>query len=125
MKRKKKSRPAGYSDSLMLKLCREAVLRHWGHRCAKCGKGEVEHHHVVRRSFLPLRYDPENGIALCRMCHSWADTGEGREWVRTMVDSAYLDSMEKFSGLKELLTYDRITREQWFANMKEMCETWE
>ena len=54
------------------KLWKEIVLRNYQGKCFVCGSSfQVDAHHFVpRRVSLNLRYDPENGIALCRKCHT-------------------------------------------------------
>lgn len=40
-------------------------------RCNKIGN---EGHHIMKRRYLNTRWDIENGRALCREHHLWADT---------------------------------------------------
>lgn len=38
--------------------------------CRKCGTTEhLQCAHIVSRTYLRTRHDPENAIALCRSCH--------------------------------------------------------
>lgn len=49
------------------------VLRRAGYQCQGDGphKGDlVAHHRKAYRDNPDLRYDPENGIALCQACHA-------------------------------------------------------
>jgi len=40
--------------------------------CEKCGKTSfVQAHHVYGRTNYNVRYDPDNGVALCPGCHKW------------------------------------------------------
>lgn len=49
-----------------------AVRRQWKNRCAVCGSGKVEAHHLVPRQHEATRYDVEhNGISLCGHCHQF------------------------------------------------------
>ena len=63
-----------------------------GYRCQRCRRqGEpgvppaaqtsIHAHHVFRRSISATRWDPGNGLALCRDCHAWAQAhpNESRE----------------------------------------------
>jgi len=54
------------------KLWKIVVLRNYEGKCYVCGsKFMVDSHHFIpRRISLNLRYNPENGICLCRKCHS-------------------------------------------------------
>lgn len=51
---------------------RKAVKERDGHRCRRCGATEALHaHHVQPRGPSPhLRHDIDNGVTLCRLCHS-------------------------------------------------------
>lgn len=53
------------------KLWSLAVRNAWGNRCAVCGSGKVEAHHLVPRQHEETRYDARNGIALCPHCHKF------------------------------------------------------
>lgn len=50
-------------------------------KCERCGsrpdKRGLHTHHFIRRRFRAVRYDPDNGIALCLGCHQYFD--ENRE----------------------------------------------
>jgi 5-methylcytosine-specific restriction endonuclease McrA len=50
---------------------RDAVLLRDNHTCRACGSTtKIEAHHLKGWSLFPhLRYDPDNGIALCNRCH--------------------------------------------------------
>lgn len=48
-----------------------AVREDWNHRCAMCGAGNCEAHHLLPRQLYGARYMLENGIALCAACHQW------------------------------------------------------
>lgn len=63
-------------DPLMAAWSRE-VLERGGGRCqwpAGCRTDDdrIDLHHIAERSLRPdLKYDPANGIALCRTHHNW------------------------------------------------------
>uniref|UniRef100_A0A6M3JMM2 Uncharacterized protein n=1 Tax=viral metagenome TaxID=1070528 RepID=A0A6M3JMM2_9ZZZZ len=48
-----------------------AVRADWGNRCAACGAGKCEAHHLVPRQHEGTRYKLECGIALCAHCHQF------------------------------------------------------
>lgn len=53
---------------------RVSILRRDKYTCQKCGvksKKQLQVHHIKKRSEYPhLQYDINNGICLCRACHS-------------------------------------------------------
>ena len=53
------------------KKWKENVLRRDCYRCRKCGSKEdlVVHHITHFAENVDLRFDEENGITLCRVCH--------------------------------------------------------
>ena len=53
------------------RLWSRAVRDDWANRCAVCGKGKVEAHHLVPRQFEATRYILLNGVALCASCHKF------------------------------------------------------
>lgn len=87
------------SDSVLSKLWRKAVLAYWGYHDPLIGHydptGEsLQCHHIVYRRHFLLRWDYRNGIPLTHESHRFAHTGAGRDRVRMVTDSAYLDEME-------------------------------
>jgi hypothetical protein len=54
------------------KLWKLVVLRNNQGRCYVCGSRFMidPHHFIPKRISLNLRYNPENGVALCRKCHN-------------------------------------------------------
>jgi hypothetical protein len=121
---KKKRRKRGYSESVLLDLFRKAVKALRGEVCLRCieeGVNErrpVQIHHIVHRSFLLLKYDPENGLPLCAEHHAWADTGAGREWCRSKVDKVYLDQRQAYGNIKAYFTELGTCRQDWIETMK-------
>ena len=69
----------GKLDSLARKLI---IFRSWGWCkrswgwCEDCGRyasfADLDHHHPISRRYLGYRWEPLNGIALCRPCHLMA-----------------------------------------------------
>ena len=71
------------------RLCRPLVMERWGNRCAKCRcRGQtwypLEFHHLIGRGRWAHRWNPENGMALCREHHNWATLSptEFDDWLR-------------------------------------------
>lgn len=48
-----------------------AVREDWNWRCAVCGHGKCDAHHLVPRGHESTRYELRNGIALCSQHHQW------------------------------------------------------
>lgn len=49
-----------------------AVLARDERICRKCKGVATDAHHIAARSQRPdLKYDLDNGVALCRECHNW------------------------------------------------------
>ena len=71
-KRTNKNVPAkGRLRDIADQLWSLAVRSDWDHRCAVCGNGNVEAHHLVPRQFTATRHVIKNGIALCPNCHKF------------------------------------------------------
>ncbi len=104
-------------DRWMMKMWRSAVLTIWGERCVKCGDMSVECHHIVRRSKGVLRYDPHNGIPLCKRHHDWADTLEGRQWVHDRAPMEYL--IERDVLLNDYLQKCGMSRQEFHTAQAE------
>jgi len=75
MKDKAKHRRATY-------LYRHAILRRDLFTCQKCLNHEaVDAHHIVHKTQgQALRWSLDNGVALCRRCHSLDASGGLAEW---------------------------------------------
>lgn len=48
-----------------------AVRTDWNYRCAVCGRGKTDSHHLIPRQHEAYRYDLRNGIALCPKHHKF------------------------------------------------------
>jgi hypothetical protein len=54
-------------------LWRDVVKLRAGKKCERCGRTEELHsHHIFERTNFPTRWDLDNGICLCALCHSIA-----------------------------------------------------
>ena len=51
-----------------IKITKDAICSMPG-----CNKQGLEGHHVFKRRYLNVRWSIENGRALCRACHAWAE----------------------------------------------------
>lgn len=61
-----------------------AVIDRAGNRCEKCGRIGTQAAHIVGKRNKVLRHNLLNGVALCPLCHDWADNQEPaafREWL--------------------------------------------
>ena len=62
-----------------------AVRSDWNWKCAVCGNGPVEAHHVIKRQHQTTRFTTRNGIALCSLHHKWGRDicahGDPAKWV--------------------------------------------
>jgi hypothetical protein len=56
------------------KLWSEIVRKRAGNKCEFCGRKDIklDSHHIVSRKFAPLRFDLDNGIALCSLHHKFS-----------------------------------------------------
>lgn len=71
-KRTNKNVPAkGRMRDMCDTLWSRKVRAFWNWKCAVCGKGKIDAHHIVPRQFEATRYDPKNGIGLCSYCHQF------------------------------------------------------
>lgn len=107
MAKKKKS----VSDSRLMSLWRQAVLKHWNYtdplsgHCDPSGES-LQCHHLVKRRHLLLRWDYRNGVPLTVESHMRAHTMGGASELLKHVGiqtQEYLEEME------------RHTAKAWFA----------
>ena len=79
-------------DALWSKVVRNRA----GNKCEYCGSTKkVQAHHIIPRTKWALRYDLENGIALCYRHHfhfAHKDALAFTAWVETKRDLKYLNS---------------------------------
>ena len=108
-----------------------AVRADWNNRCAVCGSGKCEAHHLIPRQHEATRYDLRNGIALCASHHQFdADISPHQNaagwllWLRDHQPSFYawyLATIENgyyrgFKGTKNVQHYiDVILRLQQYV----------
>lgn len=75
------SQDTSHYFSLDYKLWREAVFDRDNYTCQNCGiKGiYVTAHHIKSwKNYPNLRYEIDNGLTLCELCHSKTDNYKGR-----------------------------------------------
>ncbi len=72
MKKKSHKTINNKCDTLWSKIVRERA----GNRCEYCGRQNkmLNAHHIFGRTFLPLRWVLNNGIALCPLHHTFSNT---------------------------------------------------
>ena len=79
-----------------------AIFKRDGYVCARCLSldkvvAAVDAHHIVHKTQgLALRYELDNGVALCRSCHSTDSEGILRDWCIEHI------SQEKYDRLLSL-----------------------
>ena len=105
--KKQKSRRASLRKALDIEMSKQ-VRKRDNHRCRRCGKETVYHHHIFTKTRLTTRWDMKNGVSLCFFCHRWAHSAaeEFRQWVlswmsQTEYDKLYLRSQMR-GGYKEI-----------------------
>ena len=132
------------------RLWSRAVRDDWSNRCAVCGHGNVEAHHLVPRQVNATRHEVSNGIALCANHHKFdtrlsphQNAAGWMAWLEanhpTIAERYKADPRPMFFGtlsreyyatvireLEELVTtedYDRIVGLK--ARVRNFMETWE
>jgi len=116
-KPKKRVRPVKAVATLD-KLWSLVVRMQWGNRCALVGwsdhicQGPLEAHHLVHRRVVILKYDPKNGIALCKLAHDQSGYGAVRAAIERLMDTEYLYARERIL-FQDHLVQEGITRGVW------------
>jgi hypothetical protein len=60
---------------------RRLVFERDGKQCQRCGGDQnPEAHHIVGWNCVELRFDPANGVTLCRSCHRWVHSPDNPGW---------------------------------------------
>jgi len=85
-----------YSDPLYVRWRKKVYFRD-NHSCQLCGsKRLLEAHHIKRWSDFPqLRFDPNNGVTLCRACHKKVTSSE-ESW-----EALFIKIVARNNGPKE------------------------
>jgi hypothetical protein len=81
-------------------------------------KPAVDAHHVVHRGRnWALRWDVKNGVALCRECHSQAETLYYVNMILKIVDAQYLTEIErKYRFKADILTAYGMSEAEYKQN---------
>ena len=111
-----------YSDRYMQKLWRDAILILYNNHCANCGETyELECHHVIKRRNKQFRHDYRNGILLCKECHIWAETLDGKKWI--IENHIYYDDILEeelhYKTFKDYRFYNNITEKEFLDRQAE------
>ena len=73
-------------------------------RCRRCGRKKerwsLEAHHVAKRRLMPTRWEPFNGLSLCKRCHTWVEEhpSEARDWACEEMGENLYDAVATYSG---------------------------
>jgi len=118
--KKAKKKERGLSDSNLLRLRREVVLKLFGNCCFFCGlpKGqvEIEDHHIVKRKMFLLRFDWRNGLPVCKYgCHQNAETPWGKHRIdEYLVNNNFLTYLQDRSGnCKDFLVKSGMSKTEY------------
>jgi len=81
-------------DELWSKLIRQRA----GNKCEYCGKsdGKIDAHHILSRRHFSVRWNLENGVALCRYHHQFfahEDPVAFTEWLKTVKGNEVIDAL--------------------------------
>lgn len=104
-----KGRSSAYCHRLWSQFVRLRDLK----RCVVCDcKSQVSAHHILRKSFLPrAKYEPGNGITLCRTCHhELHSTFNGRPDLQQPMDAEGGENIERMVGMLGYLASDANER---------------
>ena len=118
-------RKSGHSTAYLDSLWSKAVKTYYNGRCGLCKREADESHHIVHRGAnWALRWDINNGIALCKKCHSEADKLENRKIISEVVAYDYLMEREKKYKFKaDLLMSLNLSEAEYKAELvKELTE---
>lgn len=92
-------------------LWAEKVKRRAGYKCEKCSKPiNLHSHHAIPRTNYALRWDLENGCALCYRCHiHWAhkDALDFYGWIKGKRNIRYLESLRYDQSKKD---YEKVKK---------------
>jgi hypothetical protein len=107
------------TDKYLRQLFAKAVKKNNPY-CARCGcNSGLEAHHIVHVRYKVLRYDWKNGMTLCKECHKWAETLQGRDFIRdNHPHYTYIKNIQvMYKTFTEYCTVNNITEKE-FMNEK-------
>jgi hypothetical protein len=87
------------------------MIRQRDGHCRRCGTTEnLQAAHVISRRYKAIRWDPRNGICLCRGCHHWNHHHpvEFDWWVQDLIGKDTYESLrsEALNYVRELKRTD-------------------
>ena len=117
-----------YKNNYLDSLWSLAVRRKFHNRCALCMStdGLEAHHYVHRGKNWKLRWDIENGVALCKACHDLADTLYYKQNLAGIMNINYLLEVEVMYRFKDdVLKATGQSEKEYRAQVaKELRETY-
>ena len=103
------------TDRYMQILWSKAVRAVWGEECAnpECSNPAHSCHHVIKRRHTVTRYDAQNGLPLCIVCHPIADRNTAFAMQLLPEGSReYLSDLGMYT-LKDWLKHTKQTRDEF------------
>lgn len=100
-------------DKSLMALWSVAVMTEKGDRCLECGAPATGNHHIIHRSHMLTRYDPENGIPLCTIDHHRADSDQ--EFAMSFLEQDERESLTKKGKImiKDYLAQHGLIKQEW------------
>ncbi len=77
-----------------------AVRSDWNWKCAVCGKGPCDAHHMIPRANEAMRYSLRNGVALCSSHHQFCP---------------HVSPHQNAAGWMEWLRVNQPLRHEWYV----------
>jgi hypothetical protein len=122
-KKKRNLRRRGLALDWLRMLWSKVVRMQWGDKCALAGvsiygephvcQGPIEAHHFIHKALsMLLRFDPRNGIALCKLAHDQSGYGAVRAAIERLMDTEYLYARERIL-FADHLVQQGTTRGVW------------
>jgi len=108
--------PQEYRTSIYYRIWREKVLERDRYTCQDCGSvgGPLDAHHIVPfAEDVNKRFDPDNGIALCPLCHGKRHghpdgfirrryKGESMKRIIVDIDKSLHEKLKILAGIKRV-----------------------
>ena len=111
-----------------MKAPSETTLRDWWRKAVRKKRGELcywpgctqvgsETHHYIKRRYILLKYDAENGIPTCAEHHPLAETIEGRQIVEGILSMSYLSDIQStYRTAKDFYQKHGMTRAEFLRD---------
>lgn len=101
-----------------------ALIKRRDPRCVVCGRTATDAHHVLLRRYWCYRYDLDNGVGLCRVCHDRAH--HNRTWLHQQLECnrPYLSRVlqQRTSMPIPIVT---ATHEWWSSQIRRLGDEWD